>query len=127
MKCQFTLYTYYSRLNSSVCSPNIIISIPCMFISFHVPYFTIQTKLAQHNTKFEFETLPEGLEIILKDYSCEHHDDKGGGLKQGQAKNVCLRKSGWPKKMSTRQAGNPFFSLIFRLHIQTKFSKERKK
>ena len=28
--------------------------------------------------------------------------------------------------MSTRQAGNPFFCLIFRLYIQTKFSKEQK-
>ena len=38
---------------------------------------------------------------------------------------VCENPGG--QKTSTRQAGNPFFSLILRLYIQAKFSKEQKK
>ena len=44
------------------------------------------------------------------------------------SKKKCLfAKIRVAKKKSTRQAGNLFFFLIFRLYLQTKFSKEQKK
>ena len=46
---------------------------------------------------------------------------------EAMQKNILFAKIRVAKKMSTRQAGNPFLFLIFRLHMQTKFSKEQNK